>query len=330
MPIGRRPRTDRDKELILLLCTEIQGENLCSSRQHISPLIRIRIEKPIYEVSILIVTSYLNSISGLNRVTRIKVLRWGTFAPAFGYCAATAALLCAAAFAAAPLAHAANQPQDAVRRHTVLGCKEIAEVFTRVYPEFRQSTDLSCPVSPSSDPQAAAGKQCELVFYSVTAKPAFVQISVEKTNVPNAFAYAPTQSEPDSGRIVLTSRLLSEFADLSELAFVLGHEMSHLEHNHRIVSLDGYVLSAAQLDKIHSVHQAWELEADRESLARISAAGYDKNSPAIVLGRLGTFETRGGSNLSGEHPLIAVRIAELTSEHSAETAAIHAVSQPRT
>ena len=86
--------------------------------------------------------------------------------------------------------------------------------------------------------------------------------------------------------ITLTQGLLDEISTSSELAFVLAHEMGHIELEHLAPVLSSALLTQTQLRRIAQVHQDWEIEADGFALKRILDAGYDPRAGIELLSRL--------------------------------------------
>jgi len=113
-------------------------------------------------------------------------------------------------------------------------------------------------------------------------------VVVEHANRANAFARARTQE------IVLTTRMMTEFRDPSEAAFVLAHELAHLSLGHT-----------------NSTSEAAEFEADRLASSILTNSGYDICAGITFLERLGARVPATGRAVSS-------RVETLRTQFSAE------------
>lgn len=137
--------------------------------------------------------------------------------------------------------------------------------------------------------------------------------------------------------IVVTRGLLAEIEDDDELAFVLAHELAHLEHRDNLRALgravawglalawlgvdssDLFDLSAVTGRLALARHsRGRESEADRSALHRLVASGVPPDAAVRLLERLSAREASSDRALSwlASHPLGAERIAAVRLEAS--------------
>lgn len=125
-------------------------------------------------------------------------------------------------------------------------------------------------------------------------------------------APAPNATAGPNNEITITLGLIALLTDESELAWVLAHEIAHLEIGHpalladmtRAPDRDGYGRRAA-------LRRRFETEADARGVALMRAAGYDLAGARRVTLLLGAGTE--GSDLSA-HPGAQERVAALTSD----------------
>jgi predicted Zn-dependent protease len=145
---------------------------------------------------------------------------------------------------------------------------------------------------------------------------------------PNAFALP--------GGFVFVTRSLVELCEWKEdeVAFILGHEMSHVMRGHamdRIISNSAIAMGAKAapirgslsgwLQKVgvrfleSAYSQDLELEADRLAVRLTEAAGYDPKASIRLLSRLAEISQRSTSSGLGDyfssHPRFEVRIRDV-------------------
>jgi predicted Zn-dependent protease len=145
---------------------------------------------------------------------------------------------------------------------------------------------------------------------------------------PNAFALP--------GGFIFITRSLVELCERNpdEVAFILGHEMSHVIRGHamaRIITnsaialgsrfisvrnpLTG-LLSNVGVNMLQSSYsQDLEMEADKLGVLLVEAAGYDKKAAAVMLSRLAKLNPQDADSNFGHyfssHPAINLRIENL-------------------
>jgi predicted Zn-dependent protease len=145
---------------------------------------------------------------------------------------------------------------------------------------------------------------------------------------PNAFALP--------GGYIFVTRSLVELCkrNQDEVAFILGHEMSHVIRGHamdRIVTNSAIALGSrfipvrgaitGLLSNVgvrlleSSYSQDLEMEADKLGALLVDAAGYDKKAAAVMLSRLAQLNPSGAESGIGHyfssHPAINLRIKNI-------------------
>jgi predicted Zn-dependent protease len=129
---------------------------------------------------------------------------------------------------------------------------------------------------------------------------------------PNAFAHPGDTGSGKIPTIFLTEGLLRELQSEDELAFVLAHEMEHLDRNHFSPDLTAAMLTEAQLSHIQAVQQDWELEADQRALQTLARARFRTSAATTVLKRLSQLAVGAPAPSIRRHPHLGARILALT------------------
>jgi predicted Zn-dependent protease len=171
------------------------------------------------------------------------------------------------------------------------------------------------------------------VLTRVSRKPDYTwRFIVLDTDAVNAFA-AP------GGYIHITKGCLALVANESELAGVLGHELTHVVEDHTIKALSkagfvdtaasasgkGNAISSALVDQVTNIAlsgfgRGEELESDREGLDLAAKAGYEPDGLRVFLQRLAdrnksSSEKRG---LFASHPQMQERLDKLAAQEKKE------------
>jgi predicted Zn-dependent protease len=173
--------------------------------------------------------------------------------------------------------------------------------FTRLSDaeETRIGDALAQQYNSAEPPQSAANAAMERYLNEVGSRVAahahrkldFHFHLVADPNLINAFALP-------GGHVFVGQGLLDEMTSEDELAFVLGHELEHIDHYHAVerVQIDAQ-LNHLNLDILAAVAQIpislWqagyskdeEFEADREGLRIANAAGYSAQGAVNLLER---------------------------------------------
>ncbi|HEU0311600.1 MAG TPA: M48 family metalloprotease [Sphingomicrobium sp.] len=212
------------------------------------------------------------------------------------------AFLAATAVLALPLAAAAQtQPQQGLSYLNPRDIQEAARQHPEIVAEFGGSE-----TGPRSAYVQDVGRR--VAAYSGTANAGQVyQFTTLNSAVENAFAVP-------GGYVYLTRQLMGIINDEAELAFVVGHETGHIAANHHqqrrsaqsssaVWGVLGAVLgavvgnnafgslisqSAQQFSKMRllSFSREQEYQADILGIRYLTAAGYDPNASATMLGQL--------------------------------------------
>lgn len=112
-----------------------------------------------------------------------------------------------------------------------------------------------------------------------------VRVRVLADTRPNAFSLP-------NGAMYVHTGMLARMEGEAELAAVLAHELVHVTHRHVLSQFrraQGWAAGAVGLVRLASMSgysRELEQEADRESIARVRAAGYDARDAAALLERL--------------------------------------------
>lgn len=94
-----------------------------------------------------------------------------------------------------------------------------------------------------------------------------------KSNVPNAFS-------TDQGIVFITTGLVSQFANEAQLAFVVGHEISHFTKQHVVQTFDWNLKNHNHhdyIDQMSTYSKDKEFEADVIAVELCHKAGYSDN-----------------------------------------------------
>jgi predicted Zn-dependent protease len=171
--------------------------------------------------------------------------------------------------------------------------------FTRISDdeEMRIGSELASQYGSSQEPESAEGKAFELYVNQIGERVAahtkrrlaYRFHLLRRADFINAFALP-------GGQVFIGQGLVDQLTSEDELAFVLGHEIEHIDHYHAVervqveaqlkhLDLD-MVAAAAQIPM--SLWQAGyskdeELEADREGLRIAVSAGYSAQGAVKLL-----------------------------------------------
>ena len=213
------------------------------------------------------------------------------------------ALLAASAVAIAPASAQVAQPQSQ-QRLTYLNPRDVQEA-ARQHPEIVEEFG-GAETGPRAAYVESVGRR--VAAFSGTANAGQVyHFTTLNSAVENAFAVP-------GGYVYLTRQLMGIINDEAELAFVVGHETGHIAANHHqqrrsaqrtssVWSVLGAVLgavvgnnafgglisqSAQQFSKMRllSFSRDQEYQADVLGIRYLTAAGYDPNASATMLGQL--------------------------------------------
>lgn len=122
---------------------------------------------------------------------------------------------------------------------------------------------------------------------------------------PNAYI---ARNQNENVHLFLTSGLLNLLQTESELAFVLAHEIAHLQNDHFSPHIPSLILTPEQLIHISLVHEDWEFVADRQALETLRAANYHPAESITLLERLAKIVPQAPEAFTHHHPAIQNRI----------------------
>ena len=145
-----------------------------------------------------------------------------------------------------------------------------------------------------------------------------VNVVVLPGSTPNAYASEIGVRGFSQFVVHLTSELLRNVRNESELAFILAHEIAHIRGEHFPVAADGMILSDSVKAHIARVHRSWELEADQKAIADLKRANYSIASAVALLNRIGHFEQNDTHEAHRNHPSIGQRTTLLSALPSEE------------
>jgi hypothetical protein len=160
----------------------------------------------------------------------------------------------------------------------------LVKTFILLYPNYSLSFYDSCPIAPTTSGQLNENEA--IAFYSVSARIPTIEIKLIKDVELNAYTKFSNYYPQRQAQIYLTDALLKEFSFASEIAFVLAHEMEHLERNLIVPDLDGFMLSTKQLERLKSIHEDWEYQADSAAIKKVLASGLNGKNAVSFLEKL--------------------------------------------
>lgn len=186
----------------------------------------------------------------------------------------------------------------------------VADVFLTLYPAYRPTSDGSCELSSIADSSIADDSSATFLFYSLAAKNlSTITLTILDDPRPNAYAIDSAHSASGASELFLTKGLLELMTSRAALAFVIAHEMAHLELDHFAPDFSLLVLTASQEQRVRRIHEDWELTADRRAAQILRKTGFD-NREAIdflrLLGSCGNPDVH--ENVLQAHPAIEDRI----------------------
>ncbi len=115
-----------------------------------------------------------------------------------------------------------------------------------------------------------------------------IEVFITKDPLANAYAYP-------NGHIYITTGLVAELENEPQLAFILAHEIEHINQRHGLeknqhyryasvaISLTANLLAIPAYAQLTSHSRSSEIEADRLGMTRLIAAGYNPNLAASAL-----------------------------------------------
>ncbi|MBI3397980.1 MAG: M48 family metalloprotease [Deltaproteobacteria bacterium] len=103
-----------------------------------------------------------------------------------------------------------------------------------------------------------------------------IKICVEDSSKIDAYLHP-------AGHIVITTGLMNFFEDDAEMAFIIGHELSHMVSKHY---KSGSEILGISTDIYFPDSLRQEMEADEYSLKIMKAAGYDPAASLRVLAKI--------------------------------------------
>lgn len=174
---------------------------------------------------------------------------------------------------------------------------KVEQTWLKLFPEY----------------EVAKYNQQEIVFTLPPTRlaaqsPKQLQISFLDNGKANAFATPPTNV---GAKIILTSGLMTQLSSCEELAFVLAHEMSHINNDHFAPDISALILPQSLIEKMVRIHHDWELIADKDAAERLQAKGIDNHYALSLLGKLSKLEEQTRPAWIHWHPDISERTRNL-------------------
>ena len=183
----------------------------------------------------------------------------------------------------------------------------VAETLQQLLPHHKLSLSPECPVETVS-----AGDAQFRQFYLLGPAPGDEPLKITFLNTTSVIALARKgYDDSTTAEIVLSRGLFAQIQLSSELAFVLSHELAHIEFEHFTPQLPLGLFTQRQLERVSSVHIQWELKADARAIERLTRAGFSTLAIAEFLSRLDSHtEDRDPAHLHS-HPTLQARLDSL-------------------
>lgn len=141
--------------------------------------------------------------------------------------------------------------------------ESLPEVFRKLYPEYTLN-------KYQNDKWTFKKEDAELKLKIIDFK-----------RSKNSYAYF---SKDHARNILITRALIDDLANSEELAFLLAHEMSHLDLGHYCLpNFSSYVFSKEQERKISEHLQSLELLADSSALDLLKKSGFNSEKGLALL-----------------------------------------------
>ncbi|MCI4665338.1 MAG: M48 family metalloprotease [Neomegalonema sp.] len=125
-------------------------------------------------------------------------------------------------------------------------------------------------------------------------------------------APAPNATAGPDNEIAITTGLLALLLDEAELAWVLAHEIAHVELGHpkKLASITRPT-ALSEIRRFAASRRRSEMAADRRGIELLRAAGYDVSAPRRLTQRLGGAGGRRIAAYLATHPTNAARLAAM-------------------
>ncbi len=192
-----------------------------------------------------------------------------------------------------------------------LWLKDLASVFERLYPEFIAVDDVQCLRLSRLKYGNETDHHSTWIAFESTKAVQRVTLRIVDDSQPNAVAVPTDEKGDEHATIHLSSGLIQQLENSSQLSFVLAHEMAHISNSHFAPHLPGLLFTPEQLEHINFIHQRWEFEADEQAFLKMRDAGFSKEQALRLLSSLSDFENQRSEIAQRKHPAIGKRIAAL-------------------
>lgn len=176
----------------------------------------------------------------------------------------------------------------------------IKQVVERLIVGSTVSMDLTCGSSGQH------GDSIFAVAHNTQGEQQLLQITLQHDIRPNAFSMPQSTDGSQPAQILLTTGLINSINNVEGLAFVLAHELAHIDYDFFPLQLPPALLTTEQQDHIAATHRTWEYAADRLAIQRMRQAGYNSNGARAVLTALSSWEP--AYEQQPNHPRIADRL----------------------
>ena len=186
---------------------------------------------------------------------------------------------------------------------------KLIRTLEKLYPESHVLNTAECP-NPEISTQLQRDWPLEFAFYRPKAKEPVIRLAFLEEEKPNAYTLPSHGSQTHSPTIFFTRGLLSRTHFESELAFIIAHEIAHIEGEHFGLEFPSLILTDEQLSHITKVQREWELQADLKAIRVLQNAGYNLKAGVNLLERLHAFD-REQSEVVRKHPSILKRVSAL-------------------
>jgi Peptidase family M48 len=181
--------------------------------------------------------------------------------------------------------------------------QQVKLIIQKLFPDSIQLDKALCPLTLEE-----FSSNSIYLYNPWSGKIASIEIQDSK----EALAFSGEDKLALSG-VILSSSFLSQIKSPEELAFVLAHEMAHIELGHLTSSINLAFLTNKQREHIVAVHHKWELTADTFALNLLNKQGFKTNDISSFIKRLDKTLHKHTEEKS-LHPSLLARLENIASD----------------